>query len=198
MSSEIIQRQSPLTGLHADFGQPLRHGTAGNVLLSEQPLIGLANLRTDPGAEAIRDALRSGLGLELPVVPNTVAQGRNAMALWLGPDEWLLRASAGDASDLVERVEQALAGHRFSVTDQSSGYSVVQLHGPGSRDVLNAGCPLDLHPGVLTLGQCAQSHFFKASVLLRPLDGTGDGWELIVRRSFADYTVRMLLDAMQD
>ncbi|WP_323030221.1 sarcosine oxidase subunit gamma family protein [Castellaniella sp.] len=30
------------------------------------------------------------------------------------------------------------------------------------------------------------------------MDEKGDGWELIVRRSFADYTVRMLLDAMQD
>ncbi|CAM3803185.1 sarcosine oxidase subunit gamma [Castellaniella denitrificans] len=197
MSSEIKQ-QTPLASLQADYGQPLRHRTSGRVLLSELPLVGLANLRVDPGSGAILDALRAGLGLELPVAPNTVAQGRDAMALWLAPDEWLLRASSDGPADLAAHVEAALAGHWFAVTDQTSGYSVVRLHGPGTRDVLNAGCPLDLHPGVLTLGQCAQSHFFKASVLLRPLDEKGDGWELIVRRSFADYTVRMLLDAMRE
>ncbi|MHA3903009.1 sarcosine oxidase subunit gamma [Castellaniella sp. WN] len=196
MSSEIKQ-QTPLAGLWADFGQPLRHRAEGRVLLNELPLVGLANLRVDPGSGAILDALRAGLGLELPVAPNTVARGRDMMALWLGPDEWLLRASSDGPADLPARVEQTLAGHEFAVTDQTSGYSVVQLHGPGTRDVLNAGCPLDLHPRALTLGQCAQSHFFKTSVLLRPLDEQGDGWELIVRRSFADYAVRMLLDAMQ-
>ncbi len=197
MSSEIKQ-QTPLASLQADYGQPLRHRTSGRVLLNELPLVGLANLRVDPGSGAILDALRAGLGLELPVAPNTVAQGRDAMALWLGPDEWLLRASSDGPAELAARVEAVLAGHWFAVTDQTSGYSVVRLHGPGTRDVLNAGCPLDLHPDVLKLGQCAQSHFFKASVLLRPLDEKGDGWELIVRRSFADYTVRMLLDAMRE
>ncbi|MGB3426156.1 MAG: sarcosine oxidase subunit gamma family protein [Castellaniella sp.] len=196
MSSEI-QQQSPLVGLQAGEGRPLQHRAAGRVLLNEQPLVGLANLRLDPGSDAVRDALRAGLGLELPLAPNTVSRGRDAMALWLGPDEWLLRALPDGPVDLAARVESALAGHWFAVTDQTSGYSVVQLHGPGTRDALNAGCPLDLHPGVLTLGQCAQSHFFKASVLLRPLDEQGDGWELIVRRSFADATVRLLMDAMQ-
>jgi sarcosine oxidase subunit gamma len=32
-------------------------------------------------------------------------------------------------------------------------------------------------------GTCAQSHFFKASIVLRPLDEGNQGWELIVRRS---------------
>lgn len=196
MSIEI-KPQTPLAGLRTDADAPLRQGTPAHVLLSEQPLIGLVNLRADPGHGAIQNALRADLGLELPVIPNTVAQERDVLALWLGPDEWLLRTQAGAAVDLAGRIGRALAGHWFAVTDQSSGYAVVRLHGPGARDVLNAGCPLDLHPRVLTPGQCAQSHFFKAGVLLRPLDERGEDWELIVRRSFADYTVRLLLDAMQ-
>jgi sarcosine oxidase subunit gamma len=137
------------------------------------------------------------LGIELPLRPNTVAQGRGVLAMWLAPDEWLLRAEGAGRADWTMRIEEALAGQWFAVTEQSSGHCVVQLQGPGARDVLNAGCPLDLHPRTLTLGQCAQSHFFKASVLLRPLDTQGGGWEMIVRRSFADYAVRMLMDAMR-
>ncbi|CDM24045.1 sarcosine oxidase subunit gamma [Castellaniella defragrans] len=189
------KQQSPLTGLHTDFGLPLLHGDSNRVSLSEQSLVSLANLRVDPSNSTILGTVQACLGLELPLVPNTVAHDGDITALWLAPDEWLLRAGAG--VDLVSRVEHALAGHWFAITDQSSGYSAVQLHGPGARNVLNAGCPLDLHPRALPLGRCAQSHFFKASVLLRPLEDTGDAWELIVRRSFADYAVRMLLDAME-
>lgn len=191
------KQQSPLTGLHVDFGLPLQHGTRDRVSLTEQPLVSLANVRVDPSNPAILEAVYACLGLELPLEPNTVSRNGELTALWLAPDEWLLRARDVGVDGLASRVEHALKGHWFAVTDQSSGYSVVQLHGPGVRDVLNAGCPLDLHPRVLPFGRCAQTHFFKTSVLLHPLDEAGDGWELIVRRSFADYTVRMLLDAME-
>ncbi len=190
--------QTPLAGLHASYGLPLQHGTPERVQLSEKSLVTLANLRVDASSAAIASALNASLGLTLPTVPNTVAQGTDVMALWLGPDEWLLRTDAHDQGRLAARVEQALAGNWFAVTDQSSGYSVVQLHGPAARDVLSAGCPLDLHPRALRFGQCAQTHFFKAGILLRPLDAQGNGWEVIVRRSFADSAVRMLLDAMED
>jgi sarcosine oxidase subunit gamma len=40
---------------------------------------------------------------------------------------------------------------------------------------------------------CAQSHYFKAAIILRPV--ADDAFEVIVRRSFADYTLRMLRDA---
>jgi len=191
------KQQSPLTGLHADFSLPLLHGDPDRVSLSEQPLVSLANLRVAPSDQAILAAVHAGLGLELPLAPNTVARDGDITAMWLAPDEWLLRTQTDGVDGLAARVERALAGCWFAVTDQSSGYSVVQLRGPRARDVINAGCPLDLHQRVLPFGRCAQTHFFKTSVLLRPLDETGDGWELIVRRSFADYAVRMLLDAME-
>ncbi len=61
------------------------------------------------------------------------------------------------------------------------------------RDVLARGCPLDLHPRAFKPGQCAQSHYFKSSIVLIP---TGDdAFEIVVRRSFADYFVRIMLDA---
>lgn len=193
MSNEV---ETPLVGLQARHGSPLAYRVSDAAALRELPDVSLFNLRLDPDAPALAEAVRA-LGVELPLRPNTVAQGRGVLAMWLAPDEWLLRAEGAGRSDWAARIEAALAGRWFAVTEQTSGHSVVQLHGPGARDVLNAGCPLDLHPRALTLGQCAQSHFFKTGVLLRPLDEQGEGWELIVRRSFADYAVRMLMDAMQ-
>lgn len=194
MSTETVQ-ETALAGLAALYGSPLRHGSPESFELLELPRVGLANLRVDPGSPAIAAALQQAFGLALPVAANTVAQGRGITALWLAPDEWLLRTDDA-ATDLVAQVEQALAGQWFAVTPQTSGFTVMQLRGRGTRDVLNGGCPLDLHPRALPFGMCAQSHFFKASVVLRPLDGENRDWELIVRRSFADYTARMLLDVL--
>lgn len=59
--------------------------------------------------------------------------------------------------------------------------------------MLTRGCPLDLHPRVFKPGRCAQSHYFKASIVLIPIGN--DTYEIVVRRSFADYFVRIMLDA---
>ena len=74
-----------------------------------------------------------------------------------------------------------------------SGYTVLEISGAQAREALARGCPLDLHPRVFKTGQCAQSHFFKTAIVLAP---TGDErMDLVVRRSFADYFCRILLDA---
>lgn len=197
---------TPLAGL-GETG--FQHGRPEAVLLAEQPFIGLVNLRGDPRSASFVDVVRSTIGAAPPTQPNTVAHGQNACIMWLAPDEWLARtppdtapetvqwATAG--ADLAHRIEAALGEEFSAVTDQSSGFSVLHLSGPHARAVLSKGCPLDLHPRVFGLGQCAQSHYFKASVLLRRIELDGaEAWEVIVRRSFADSAARMMIDAMEE
>lgn len=199
MSNEL-DLDTPLVGLQEPRGTPLRRGNPAGVELTEISLPEIINLRGDSQDDGLVKAASEVLGLALPQVPNTVASTAKTIAFWLSPDEWLLRSvePAPSGTGLQSRLETALAGHFFATTDQSSGYSVIQLHGPKARAVLAKGCPLDLHPSVMSPGQCAQSHYFRASVLLRPLAADGNAWEIIVRRSFADSTARMLLDAMSE
>ncbi|MFA5664928.1 sarcosine oxidase subunit gamma [Castellaniella sp.] len=172
----------------------LRRGRPQAVELTECREIELTNLRLPRHDSDARHALAEVLGIPLPMAPNTVSARPGLHALWLSPDEWLLRAGPGPADGWAARIEAALAGTAFfAVTEQSSAYCVLQLAGPDARDVLNAGCPLDLHPRVFGQGQCAQTLFFKFALLLRPLDGSGQAWELMVRRSHADAMARMLL-----
>lgn len=172
----------------------LQRGDARSVQLLECPHAQLAIVRVPAQALAAQDAVGRALGVTLPLTPNTVSQEGPVCAWWLSPDEWLLRSEAPQGAQWVAQVEAALAGESyFAVTDQSSAWCVLQLNGPKAREVLNAGCPLDLHPRVFGLGQCAQSVFFRFSILLRPLDEAGEHWEILVRRSHADAMVRMLL-----
>lgn len=96
---------------------------------------------------------------------------------------------------LAERLAAVLAGQFASAVDNSSGSTVLEIGGERVRDVIARGCPLDLHPKGFAPGQCAQSHFFKASMVLVPTGA--ETYEIVVRRSFADYFCRILLDAAQ-
>ena len=78
------------------------------------------------------------------------------------------------------------------MNDISSGQTIIRLRGPRARDLLNKGCPLDLHPRVFGAGQCAQSHIGKSNALIIQVDDTPT-YDIIVRRSFADYLARWLL-----
>ena len=96
--------------------------------------------------------------------------------------------------DRLERaLRTAFEGLFASAVDVGSGYTVLAITGERVRDVLARGCPLDTHPRVLRPGQCAQSHYFKASMAVVP--SGENAFELVVRRSFADYFVKMMLDA---
>ena len=110
------------------------------------------------------------------------------------PDEWLVVTPPDAQTSLADSLEAALDGVHCSVTDVTGGQTGITLGGPNAREVLSKGCPLDLHPLVFRPGDCAQTLLAKANVTLRCVDDS-PSWELIVRRSFADYAALWLQDA---
>jgi sarcosine oxidase subunit gamma len=60
--------------------------------------------------------------------------------------------------------------------------------------LLATDCPLDLHAREFKAGQCAQTRLAKATMTLSPLADEA-GFEVIIRRSFADYLLLWLQDA---
>lgn len=181
-----IRSESPLVGV-----LQLPHEDR-ELTLTELALGGHVNLRGDPGELA--PALHATLQLQLPLTPNTVNAAATASASWLGPDEWLLRLPAqADAAEALRDLEAALSGCHFAINDISSAQTVLRLQGPRTREVLERGCTIDLHPREFAPGQCAQTLLAKAPALLVPVDA--ESMDVVVRRSFADYLARWLLDA---
>jgi sarcosine oxidase subunit gamma len=185
-------QESPLVGV-GDLMKAHQAGASKKFSLSERPFRDLVNLRGDANDAAFASAVESVTGCRAPAKPNTVARGNGYDVLWLGPDEWLVRSHQQQGATLEAKLRQALTGQFASAVDIGSGYTVLEVSGEKVRDVIARGCPLDLHPRVFTPGQCAQSHYFKASIVLIPVND--DTFELVVRRSFADYFCRIMLDA---
>ena len=161
------------------------------VEMSERAFWGHVNLRGDGTDEAFQAGVESVVGARAPIEPNTVSRVGDTFIVWLGPDEWLVISPPDIKDGLSAKLEEALAGLHVSVNDISSGQTIIRLRGARARDLLNKGCPLDLHPRAFGAGQCAQSHIAKSNALIIQVDDTPT-YDVIVRRSFADYLARWL------
>lgn len=192
--SEAQRRESPLNQVR--LAKAPADANAG-VLLAELPFQGLINLRGQPEDGDFTAAVARSLGCGLPLQPNTVSAAGEYMVFWLGPDEWMIATPPDHQEALIETLRGALAGCFCSIVEVTSYYTTIAVGGRCAGELLAKGCTLDLHPQVFGVGQCAQTHVAKATVLIWPADG-GSSYRLLVRRSFADYLGRWLNEAVRE
>lgn len=157
----------------------------GKIQAREHPFLGYLNLRGDPTNVRFSTAVKTIAGADLPIVPNATARGADNGIYWLGPDEWLIVTPEGRQLALAQGLRGALPEVFFAVTDISSGLTSVVLSGSSVCELLAKDCPLDFDIQSFSPQHCAQSRLAKAPILLRRIDG--DGFELVIRRSFAEY-----------
>lgn len=165
-----------------------RGGGAAPVALAERRGRAVIQVMPAPGGDgALAAAVRTAFGLALPDGPGS-AEHEAAAALWIGPRRWLLVA---DDPGFAGRVADAV-GDRARWLDLSDARAVVTITGESARDVLNAGCPLDLHPDVFPDGATATSHFGPITLTLHR---RGARFDLYVLSSYARHFWEMLTDA---
>ncbi|GHG87689.1 sarcosine oxidase subunit gamma [Streptomyces lanatus] len=184
--------RSPLAHLEERMRAAGVTGTRG-VTLVERPFLTMLNLRVDPASEAA-GRIGGTLGVPLPGECGRTAASGDRTVLWLGPDEWLV-VSEGPAADA--ELTAALDGGPGSVVDVSANRTTLELSGPAARQVLEKGCPLDLHPRAFGPGRAVSTTVGPVAVLLWQVDDTPT-YRLLPRSSFADYLARWLIDAMSE
>ena len=165
------------------------HGGSSAARLSPAPNAARASLRALPDAVA---ALSSALGVTLPTKPKTSAAASGIVALWLGPDEWLLFGPEG--TDFV-----ALAGKSgvmHSAVDVSHRNIGILVSGPGARATVNSACPHDLTEASFPVGACTRTVFGKMEIVLHR--ESEETYRVECWRSFADYCFGMLVEGAND
>ena len=176
-------------------------GVAGEygVWLSEISVTQFVNLRGDSTHLQFFNGVQRVIGVELPVIPNTVVRSPGLCCHWLGPNEWLITVKRPEVS-IMKDLEDSLSGLHVAITDLTGGQSLLEIGGRQSRDVLSAACTLDLHPDVFMQGSCAQTILAQSNVLITPTFASSVGcvFEVLVRRSYADHLIRWLMDAAQE
>jgi sarcosine oxidase subunit gamma len=132
------------------------------------------------------------LGLDLPINRCVVAHGR--LVARLGPDEWIFIAPEDHGEPLGREIERGLAGSFYAVTDISHRQVGIEVDGPAAAEILNVGCPLDLHASSFPAGSATRTVLGKAEIMLmRP--SAALIFRIEVWRSFSAYTLLMLKNA---
>ncbi|MDM3871382.1 sarcosine oxidase subunit gamma family protein [Porticoccus sp. W117] len=182
------------TPLHYFHGQQTGSGDA-QVTIFESPLCGHLNLRGNPQDEQFLEGVESVVGVKPPTTAGSCASSGDISIYWLGPDEWLLLLPESRRAEVESELRNKLSGH-FSVVDVSGGQTLLNVRGDGVADMLKKSASYDFHSNNFPAGRCVQTHFAKATALVSKKD---DGsFDLVIRRSFADYLASWLLDAGEE
>ncbi|SEM62001.1 sarcosine oxidase subunit gamma [Halomonas caseinilytica] len=187
--------ESPLAYSYRRSGAPAPGKDSGAVL-RERPFLGHLVLRG--GAIVLDEALRSVLDMPLPGEPQGLvvdASGERSVQ-WISPDEWLLIVPGGEEFELENRLREALGDAHFAIANVGGGQTLLELEGAASSELLMKSVIYDVHPRHFPVGKAVTTVFAKTSVILRR--PSEERWELVVRRSFADYVYRWLLDAGEE
>jgi len=188
VTAETLARSGPLqqwTERLADLPR--------TVQVVPESFIAMIDLRLDPTGPAGAD-VASHLGVDLPTTPSTWVETDAVRVIWLGPDEWLVTSPSRTPQELEAGLREAVRG-RGAVVDVSGQRTTLRLSGENARDVLSAGCAIDLHPRVFRRGAAVQILLGLAGVVLLALDDAGTSYHILVRSSFAEYLASWLLDA---
>jgi sarcosine oxidase subunit gamma len=188
VTADTLARTNPLEQWTEALG-----GMPETVQVVPKPFISMIDVRLDPAGSAAAD-VGSYLGVDLPTTPSTWVETDRVQVIWLGPDEWLVTSSFHTAQELEAGLREAVS-ERGAVIDVSGQRTTLWLTGENARDVLAAGCAIDLHPRVFRSGAAAQTLLGLTSVVLLALDDTGTSYYIHVRSSFAQYLAKFLLDA---
>ena len=185
------QLQSPL---HA-FGLPAlakSADTSAGVWANEIPHLGYISLRGDAGDMAFVEAASRALGVALPVRPCAFVHVGALKVLWLSPDEWMIVCAHKHRDGLREKLSDALKGIRSQAVDNSGGFTQVLLQGRDVSALLSHTSVYNI--SALGSGRVIGTTLGKSSVYLHR---QGDGYCLLLRRSFADYIWRFLVRAAE-
>ena len=187
--------ESPLTEC-AFSGRYLGQNRSVGVVFEELPFQLHVNLRCEPSDELTQNLVARVLGVALPTEPNVFFKTHDLRVFWLAPDEWLVVAPPTE-DDLVKELDSALDGMHHAVTELTGGQTIIRISGPAARELLAQGCTIDLHPTVFGMNCCAQTLLAHVPVLLCQVPGRTTEelrFDVVVRRSFADYLSRWLID----
>lgn len=168
-----------------------RTGSGHGVSFNELPVTGLLVLRARSEQAALQSALQTAIDIKLPdtlrsevSVPTSTDKSLYCIR-WVAPDEWMLSCPAQQAFDIEAGLRSSLGDKSAAIVNVTGGYTVLHLSGQHANDVLKKSTVYDVHPQNFNAGKVVNTTFAKAQVMLRCV--SNDEYELIVRRSFADY-----------
>lgn len=154
--------------------------------------VGMITLRGDLASRALAAAVMDATGCEVPGVRRIAGRPPGA-ALWMSPDELLLFVPRADAPARTAALAEALAAEHHLAVDVSDARALIRVAGPGAREVLAKGAPVDLAPAAFGIGDARRTRLGQVAVAFWMPEA--DTFELICFRSVAGFVFDWLTTA---
>ena len=189
-------RVSPAAHLAEDMAAASAAG-GREVALRELPFAVQLGLRAQSDT-ASAHALEDVFGVPLPRrVGQVTGDEAGLHMLWLGPDEFLaVDVSRRQQPGETLIAEAGLDGLPGQAVDLSANRTILQLSGSKAREVLEKSCRADLHPRAFGVGTAIVTALGPVPVIIH--HSSVLEYRIFPRASFADFTVRWLLDGMAE
>ena len=158
--------------------------------LAEAPPVGRFLFRGD---EAARRGCSLGFRVELPQRLGIAAEEHDRVALWLGPDEWLLMVGGADPELFSATIALAIIQSPHSLVDVSHRQVGIVVKGRNAARALSAGCPIDLRRSAFPVGFATRTLFDKMEIVLWRREA--ESFHVEVWRSFAPHLAAALTEA---
>ncbi len=171
-------------------------GSPETARVEPMPAPGLVGVRADLADQAVRKALEEEAGLPLPGVRKAALREEDGSGwYWMAPDELLLRLPYSQAAAASDLLASALSGMHCLAADLTDSRAFFRIAGPGAREVLAKGAPVDLHPDVFRRGMFRRTHIAGVAVAFSLAAEDPDAFELFCARSYARYMRDWLVNA---
>jgi len=162
------------------------------IRIADRGPVGQVTLRGDLGSEALRAAVRAGVGVDVPG-PLRAAFDGDRGAVWMSPDELLLFTAYDQAGPLAASLGAALAGAHHLAVDVSDARAVITLAGANVAEVLAKGAPVDLGEAAFPVGAARRSHIGGVAVCF--WRKTEHEWEIVCFSSLARHLFDWLVQS---
>lgn len=167
----------------------------GGVVFQERALLGHLTLRLNSDHAEQMAVVKDILGLSLPLTPLSSAVLAEVSINWIAPDEWLILLPGEQTYDVECRFRELMMGH-YSLINSSGGSTVLRLSGDNVVDVLKKSTGIDFYDSRFPVGKVVSTVFAKSTAVIRRCDE--QCYELVIRRSFADYLWLWIQDASRE
>jgi sarcosine oxidase subunit gamma len=172
---------------HAERNNPVAGNKFANAHVTIEALPAAARINFRATSKGAKD-FGKALGLDLPTQPMGLAKKSGRLAVWIGPDEWLVVDDKKPIDELMPRREST----HFSATDISHRNVAFQVSGEGATNVLNTGCPRDLSLSAFPINSGSRTLLGKAEIVLIRIGRSS--FRVECWRSFAPYLWELLVE----
>jgi sarcosine oxidase subunit gamma len=145
-------------------------------------------------AAPLMPGMAAALGVSAPPPLRVVLTDDRAL-VWFSPDEALALLPMADVPAALGALQDAAQGGHALALDMSDARALFRLTGPGAREVLAKGAPVDLSHAAFGVGDARRTHLGQVACAFWQVGDGPETFELVCFRSVADYVQAWLTTA---